>query len=214
MEDITGKRFNRYTAIRFDHKNKNCQQMWLFQCDCGVEKVVRAKRVVYGEIKSCGCLAPQLLAASANPKHGYRGSPTYNTWRGMKERCAYRDKYPHYAGKGIAVCKKWETFLGFLEDMGERPDGKTLDRLDGTKPYEKSNCRWATLSEQAQNRKASAKSGFKGVIRSGMRWRSIICFNNKQIHLGNFDTAKEAAQAYNEAAKKYYGDDACINSIA
>ena len=95
-----------------------------------------------------------------NYKHGHspksnKQSPTYNSWHMMKQRSqnpnhpAYKD----YGGRGIKVCSRWQDFANFLADMGERPRGKTLDRIDNSGDYELSNCRWVTMKEQAQNRR-------------------------------------------------------------
>lgn len=94
-------------------------------------------------------------------KHGHSTtksgkSPTYVSWQKMKERCTNPNhiRYRHYGGRGIGICKQWlENFLTFLNDMGERPAGMTLDRIDINRGYEPSNCRWATVSEQNANRK-------------------------------------------------------------
>lgn len=88
-------------------------------------------------------------------KHGWAGTPTFNTWSSMHSRC--RDEgnasYPHYGGRGITVCERWNDFSNFLEDMGERPEGKTLDRIDNDGSYEPVNCRWATKEQQTANRR-------------------------------------------------------------
>ncbi len=89
--------------------------------------------------------------------HGHtkgKRSPTYNSWRAMKARCKYKSHwmYSHYGGNGITYDPRWETFLNFLQDMGERPKGTTLDRIEGDKGYCKENCRWATPAMQAFNR--------------------------------------------------------------
>lgn len=88
--------------------------------------------------------------------HSKRGkrSKTYNTWRAMLQRCLQKthDKYPRYGGRGITVCSDWRTFTNFLKDMGERPKNKTLDRINVNGHYEPSNCRWATMKQQAKNK--------------------------------------------------------------
>lgn len=87
-------------------------------------------------------------------KHGHANDPTYRTWMAMIQRCTNPNKsnYKYYGGRGIAVCEKWRTFAGFLEDMGERPDGTTIDRINGDAGYSRENCRWASRVVQASNK--------------------------------------------------------------
>ena len=100
------------------------------------------------------------MARSDPRKHGhtkYPGqcSPTYNSWRSMKARCtnSKRHNSAQYLGKGIVVCDRWLEFVNFLEDMGERPEGMSLDRIDNNDNYHINNCRWATQQQQSDNRR-------------------------------------------------------------
>lgn len=122
-------------------------------CDCGGIKVVARTHLRSGAIRSCGCLHSE-VTAKRNSSHGLSKTPTYRIWAAMVSRCHNPNHYGYamYGGRGIAVCDRWRhDFLAFLSDMGERPQGLSIDRIDNSKGYEPGNCRWATSKEQGQN---------------------------------------------------------------
>ena len=115
-------------------------------------------------------------------KHGHAGnqkSPTYKTWRGMKTRCTNpgNASYKNYGAKGISYCKRWETFANFLEDMGVRPEGMTLDRIDRTKDYGPNNCRWANRREQTLDRGCTVWIEYQGRTQCLTDWALELNLN-------------------------------------
>lgn len=124
----------------------------------------------------------------------------------MKNRCKYDYSCNgNYKKRGIAYCSEWELFDNFYNDMGERPQGTSLDRIDPTKNYYKENCRWSTILEQALNKRVykRIKSTLPGTRkRNSGRWSSQITINNKKIHLGTYETEQEAHERFLQERKK------------
>ena len=160
--EMSGKRFGRLTVIS-QRGSKNSAVCWDCICDCGAIVNVRGSDLRREYTKSCGCMNVELTKErnrSSKKIHGHsaegKQSRTYASWHAMKLRCQNKnhDSYKNYGGRGIEVCERWEDFKNFLSDMGERPEGKTLDRIDGNDNYRPDNCRWATPLEQSRNRRA------------------------------------------------------------
>jgi hypothetical protein len=156
FEDLTGKRFNRWTVLsRAENHSKCGNAQWLCRCDCGKVKVVVARSLRNGNSRSCGCLIAE-TTKKRRTKHGQSGhhmSSTYRIWKGMLTRCRNPSAtgYVDYGGRGITVCDRWLKFENFFEDMGERPEKMSIDRIDHNKGYSKENCRWATDQQQRLN---------------------------------------------------------------
>jgi hypothetical protein len=149
--------------------------------------------------------------------HDQSGTPTYSSYDHMRARCLITEGLiaKSYYEKGITVCDRWKEDNGkgyenFLEDMGERPEGTSIDRIDNDKGYYKENCRWSSKSEQNYNRKSSLKnkSGSIGVMmkKKTKTWRAYISKDGVRIELGHYKTFQQACEVREAAEREYYGE--------
>lgn len=129
---------------------------WICLCDCGNTKLLRAACLRDGTTSSCGCLASELTKLRT-ATHRETGSSTWLSWRALRRRCRKVDDshYPDYGGRGITVCERWSRYENFLEDMGHRTPGMTIDRVDNNGNYCKENCKWSTATEQSRNKRTN-----------------------------------------------------------
>ena len=214
VSDLEGKVFGSLKVVKRLDNNKNGQSRWLFTCSCGVEfeGSVEVTKGKYLKCKSCSNISRGYDSRKYNDLENYK--PVYQTWRGMKERCNNPNSshYKYYGALGIKVCESWSDkengFRNFYNDMGQRPDGMTLDRIDVYSDYCKENCRWSDLTTQAYTTKREHlnKTGRIGVSeRGGNKWVAFISYKRVRHYLGIFSNFEDACKAREEAELKYYG---------
>lgn len=173
-KDISvGDRFGRYAVIgeappkiwKRPGQKERRDRRWKVRCDCGAENLVPAHQLKAGQSRSCGCLRSIVASARVGRKnpnfvHGEAGkTPTHSSWCSMIQRCTNPNAtaFSVYGGRGIGICEEWRSFERFLADMGERPSGTTLDRIDPDGDYEPGNCRWAGAKTQRRNQREEFK---------------------------------------------------------
>ena len=182
--DVSGMRFSMLVAKHIVGK-RGGTNLWLCQCDCGNETTAIATSLRRGEKKSCGCKKrmarkPRPDLSEANKKratHAMTNSSTYSSWKSMKARCLNpTDKdYENYGGRGIRVCDRWlKSFIDFHADMGDRPKGKTIDRINNDGDYEPNNCKWSTPKEQGNNKRKNYYIEYLGQVKTAKQWAKDI----------------------------------------
>lgn len=214
--DLTGQKFERLTPKDFYIKEYSSgikKTMWNCVCDCGNETSVSTSDLRNGHTKSCGCFKNE-ITTKRNFKHGFAKEKgvEYASWQAAKTRCFNPNfpQYDDYGGRGISMTEHWaKSFENFFEDMGERPEGFSLERLDVNGDYSPENCIWADWYTQAQNRRMNSLN-ITG--KTGVTWdkyldayKAYIGVNGRQIHLIVTKDFELACFVRQEAELTYYG---------
>lgn len=212
------QKFGRLEVIALEKRARpNNGPAWYCNCscECGNEKVVFVYDLLAGKTVSCGCFFREELG-KRNTTHGFSEKREYFTYKQMLSRCYDKNAagYEHYGGRGIKVCERWleagdKGLTNFIQDMGERPEGTTLDRISVNGDYTPTNCRWASPEIQSFNKRKSKrnKSGRTGVRmrKDHWKWKAEIVVNRRTIHLGYFELFEDAVEARKTAELNYYG---------
>lgn len=205
FDNLKDHRFGFLTAIKRNGSTSGNNAKWLCRCDCGTSVTVAAYALKSGATKSCGCFQKEGQAKRATT-HGLSGTPEYRVWNSMLVRCN-EGGHPRYGGRGIQVCDRWrQSFQAFYSDMGPRPVGHTIERIDNDGNYEPGNCVWADRYTQAANRglRSDNRTGVQGVslLQNG-KYSAELTVKGKKVLRGEFCTLEEAVKARLDAEKQY-----------
>ena len=227
IDDVINEKFGDLIVL---HRDESNTRKFVCLCICGNTTSTTKQRLKNGRTKSCGCMKSTYLS-DASTKHGSykdgKNSPEYQSYIAMIHRCynPTRIGWERYGGRGISVEDRWvepspQGFLNFLQDMGKRPEGTSLDRIDGNKDYSKENCRWATARVQGHNKdfakKPNSTSKYRGVSlrkKTGNFFARIGNGCGGYEWLGEYACEIDAAKAYNKRALEIFGEDAILNEV-
>jgi len=187
--DITSQRFSRLFVVGRG-ANKGKQYGWNCICDCGNTTHVAGSSLRSGYTKSCGCLRDESISNRVT-KHGMSSTSEHGIWLAMKRRCynVNNPDYHRYGGRGIKVCDRWlESFKNFYADMGAKPEGHSIDRIDYNGDYTLENCKWSNSFEQANNKSTNARYVYGDEEHTIAEWSRIVdmpqTLLRKRLHSG------------------------------
>ena len=173
---LINKKVGRWTVLGVT-ENRSGNWLVLCECDCGTTRNVMASRLAAGNSKSCGCLSTEnKITHGHTQSHRRAKSREYWIWNSMKNRCINPNykHYKDYGGRGISLCQSWHVFENFFSDMGVKPDGMTLERIDNSKGYSPENCRWESRHSQSRNKRSNRWITADGVSMVITDWAARI----------------------------------------
>ena len=186
---LSGRRFHRLTALRVHHRAGPGRYFWSCRCDCGNRAIVAGMHLRSGNTTSCGCrkMETRIELPRRTTTHGLSTRRIYRTFKGMHATCSNRNHkdYRLYGGRGVRVCARWSGRRGlarFVSDMGEPPDGLSIDRINPNGDYEPRNCRWATNGEQANNKRNTRWITWRGQRRTLSQWAAGVGRSAAWLH--------------------------------
>ena len=204
--NLTGERFGKLVAIKTIGKNKNGAYLWQCKCDCGNEIIANVGNLKNGHTKSCGCLRVDRCKTNFT-KHGLEHTRLYGIWSDMRLRC-YDEKniaYHRYGGRGITICDEWKNDVKAFYDWATAngyKDSLTIDRIDNDGNYCPENCRWATVKEQASNRRSNILVTHNGKTQTMKKWANEVGTPYKVVWARMQKLGWSAERALTEPVKK------------
>lgn len=206
MKDIEGRRFGSLTVLELHHRGASGRSYWLCDCDCGNRCVVCGTNLVTGHTLSCGCLQRKVLLDRLTT-HGQSKTRLYRIWKKMRRRCNIEDDpaYGDYGGRGITVCEEWEDFPTFKQwaDENGYSDKLTIDRINNGMGYSPHNCRWATNSMQANNRRSNRLVTYYGKTQNLKQWAKELGLDYKLVESRIVNLGWSVEDAFNTPSLKH-----------
>ena len=169
-----GQKYGRLLVIEQALSGAGGNSRWLCQCECGKTAIAYGQDLKRGKVVSCGCWNQEKRTT-----HGQSRTHIHAVWRMMRDRCNNPNNpaFRHYGGRGIKVCERWNDFVNFSADMGDRPKGYQIERIDNDGDYTPGNCKWATITEQRNNMRSNHILEFNGESHTIAEWSKITGFN-------------------------------------
>ena len=206
-KDETG---NQYGYLSVISKGAIClktkQQLWETMCACGCKKTVTGYLLRSGKVKSCGCKRKEMIGIRTST-HRMSKTKTYLVWNQMIQRCNNKKTkaYKHYGAKGIKVCDEWMSFDKFLSDIGEIPEGMSIDRIDSNGMYCKENVKLSTSIEQNNNKSSNILIEYSGKLKTLAEWARELNINRgtlvSRLYKLNWSVEKALTTSINESKR-------------